>query len=75
MTSNKHLAMWSYFPLLCKTSILEAGVLIIALEVGTSTSEILHLPNPEYFTIEPGLPFYALIPSIIFSMIARNVDN
>ena len=37
------LAMWSYFPLLSKTSILEAYVFLIALEDGTSN--VLHISN------------------------------
>ena len=42
-TAMTFLAMCTYFPLLCKTGILEAAVLLNALDVGTS--EILHISN------------------------------
>jgi hypothetical protein len=42
-TGKMFLAMWSIFPLPCKTNILEAYVFLIALEDGTSN--VLHISN------------------------------
>ncbi len=52
-TGNIFLAMWSIFPVPCKTNILEACVFLIALEDGTLN--ILHITNLQHHSAGPPI--------------------